>query len=124
MPGLGIRLYTDEMVDAALAVELRRRGFDAESCQEAGQSNRGVPDPQQLAYAARQGRAIFTFNTGDFIRLDAAWKATGQQHAGIIVSPYVSDLGELLRRVIGHLDRYTPTQQHDVVLWLSAASPP
>jgi hypothetical protein len=53
MAGLGIRLYTDEMIDARLARELRRRGYDAESCQEAGRHNRGISDPDQLAYAAQ-----------------------------------------------------------------------
>jgi hypothetical protein len=65
-----------------------------------------------------------TYNANDFLPLDAAWKAAGRQHAGIIVSPRIGDLGELLRRVIGHLDHYTRAQQHDTVLWLAARLAP
>jgi hypothetical protein len=116
MAGLGIRLYTDEMVDTRLAGELRKRGYDAESCREAGRHDQGIPDAEQLEYAARQGRAILTFDSGDYPRLDAEWKARGQQHAGIILSPWIGDVGELLRCVSWHLDHYTPGQQHDTLL--------
>jgi predicted nuclease of predicted toxin-antitoxin system len=118
MAGLGIRLYTDEMIDVRLASALRSRGYDAESCQEAGRSNREIPDEDQLTYATQQGRAIFTFNFLDFLPLDTAWKAAGRPHAGIIVSPEIHDVGELLRRMAWHLDQYTPAQQHDTLLWL------
>jgi hypothetical protein len=124
MSGLEIHLYTDEMVDADLAVELRRLAHDAESCLEAGRSNQGIPDAEQLAYAARQGRAILTFDSGDFQRLDAEWKAAGRRHAGIIVSPYIRDVGELLRRVVWHLDHYTPAEQDDTLLWLAPVPQP
>ena len=60
MAGLGIRLYTDEMIDVRLARALRSRGYDVESCQDAGRSNQGIPDEEQLAYAAGLGRAIYT----------------------------------------------------------------
>jgi hypothetical protein len=122
MAGLGIQLYTDEMIHPRFVAELRRRGYDVENCQEAGLSNRGIPDPDQLAYATNQGRAIPTFNYVDYLELDADWKDAGREHAGIIVSPYVADIGELLRRVIWHLDHYTRDQQHALVLWLNPVS--
>ncbi len=118
MAGLGIALYTDEDVHAALAVELRRRGYDAESCHEAGRGNRAIPDEEQLAYATEQGRVIITFNAADYILLDQEWKAAGRQHIGIVVSPKINDLGELLRRVTHHLDTTSPDIQRDILLWL------
>ena len=118
MAGLGITLYTDEDVHALLAGELRRHGYDAESCHEAGRGNRALPDRQQLAYATEHGRAILTFNAADYLRLDREWKAAGRQHAGILVSPKINDLGELLRRVTHHLDTISPDTQWDIVLWL------
>jgi hypothetical protein len=123
MAGLGIRLYTDEMINPALAKELQQRGYDAESCQEAGRSNQGIEDTEQLSYAADQGRAILTFDAADYLSLDVEWKAAGQQHAGIILSPRVRDPGELLRRVLWHLDQYTPAQQWDTLLWLGPGPP-
>jgi hypothetical protein len=121
MAGLGIRLYTDEMISSRLAQELRRRGYDAESCHEAGRSDRRIPDAEQLAYAAQQGRAILTFNNGDYSRLDHQWKASGQRHAGIILCPEIDDIGELLRCVERHLDTVVPSIQQDILLWLDTS---
>jgi predicted nuclease of predicted toxin-antitoxin system len=47
--------------------------------QEAGRS--GDSDEKQLAFAAREGRVLVTFDD-DFLRLDA----TGVLHAGIVFS--------------------------------------
>lgn len=46
MAGLGVRLYTDEMISPRLAEVLRQHGYDAESCQEAQRAtDRGHPAP-------------------------------------------------------------------------------
>jgi hypothetical protein len=118
MVGLGIRLFTDEMVNPRLAGALTRLGYDVESCQWAGRANQRIPDEQQLTYATRQGRAILTFNVGDFERLDRRWKARGLAHAGIIISPQIIKLAELTRRVQLHLDTISPSDQHDFLLEL------
>jgi hypothetical protein len=119
MAGLGITLFTDEMIDPRLAVDLRRRGYDVQSCQEAGRNNRGISDQRQLSYATQQGRAILTFNRRDYRRLDRAWRAAGRPHTGIIVSGVVSDFAELLQRVKLHLDTVEPADQVDRVLLLA-----
>lgn len=118
MAGLGVRLFTDEMIDPDLAVALRRLGYDAESCQEAQRHNQKIPDEDQLDYAARQGRAILTFNVGDFYQRNAAWRAAGRTHCGIIVAAEIADPGELLRRTRHHLDTHAPSVQHNMILWL------
>lgn len=120
MAGLGIRLYTDEMIDYRLAVQLRRLGYDALACQEAGRGQQGISDEDQLAFAAREGRAILTFNQGDFTRLELVWKSANRRHAGIILSPGVDDVGDLLRRTRSHLDLIPPEVQHNTLLWLAA----
>ena len=118
MAGLGVRLFTDEMVDTALAVELRRRGYDAISCREAGRANQGLSDESQLQFATVEGRAVLTYNFGDFQRLDAVWRAAGRAHAGVIFAPAGMDVGALLRVTVRHLDSVGPETQHNLVLWL------
>jgi len=116
----GIAVYTDEHVDASLAGELRRRGYDAVSCHESGRATQGISDVAQLAYAAEHGRAILMNNVRDYIPLDAHWKRQGQMHAAIITYAGVPPIGELLRRVIAHLDVTEFDAQHDTVLWLAS----
>ena len=99
MAGLGVRLYTDEMIHPGLAAALRRLGYDVVSCDEAARGNQAISDDEQLAYAPQQGRAILTFNTCDFPLLDATWKAAGRTHAGILMATQMEGFGELLRRV-------------------------
>jgi hypothetical protein len=124
LAGLGVRLFTDEMIHADLAPTLRRQGYDAESCQEARRSNQRIGDEAQLVYATQQGRAIFTCNAIHFLRLDHQWKAAGRAHRGIILTPQVQDLGLLLRLVARHLDTYPPGVQDDLLLWLSTSPLP
>ncbi len=112
------------MIDVRLASELRRRGYEVESCQEAGRANQGISDEAQLVYATQQGRALFTFNFVDFLRLDAAWKAAAREHASILLSVEIRDLGELLRRIAWHLEHYGLTDQYDTLLWLAAPQRP
>ena len=85
MAGLGIRLFTDEMIFRDLPADLRRHGYDAQSCAEAGRSGQAISDEAQLAYATEHGRAVLTFNKVDFLRLDQVWKAAARRHAGIMV---------------------------------------
>lgn len=119
MAGLGIKLFTDEMIDPRLAVALRRQGYDVESCHEAGRSNQGIADRRQLSYATQQGRAILTFNRRDYRQLHRAWQAARRAHAGIIVSGVVIDPQELVRRVKLHLDVVGPDDQVNRVLLLA-----
>jgi hypothetical protein len=116
--GLGIRLFTDEHVFGTLARELRNRGYDVESCSEAGRADLGLSDADHLEYATGRGRAVLTFDHGDFVRLDVEWKLAGRVHAGIIMPAQVEDIGELLRRVERHLNTHPPEIQHDTLLWL------
>lgn len=79
-----IPLYLDEDVDVALASALRQRGIDAVTTQEAG--NIAWPDDDQLTFATQAGRAFFTHNRSDFVRLHQAGMRSGRFHAGIILS--------------------------------------
>ena len=118
MAGLGISIHTDESVDSALVVHLRNRGYDAMSCHERDRNNLRTSDHDQLIYATDARRAILTNNVRDFVPLDARWKRQGGSHAGIVVYTGVPPFGDLLRRVIRHLDAPAPETQQDTALWL------
>ena len=67
-------LYLDEdSMDQALVRALRARGVDVLTALEAGMIERD--DPDHPAYATAHGRALCTFNVGDFYRLDSDWLA-------------------------------------------------
>jgi predicted nuclease of predicted toxin-antitoxin system len=118
--GLEISVFTDEMITPRLAAEMQRRGYDVESCRDAGRANLSISDEDQLAYATNAGRAICTFNYPDFAALDALWHARGRSHAGIIVSVDLdSEQTEMARRLQRHLDTVDAATQRDrvMILW-------
>lgn len=77
------RLFLDEDVHVALALALRRRGYDVVHAQEVGR--KGKSDPEQLSYAVEHGRCVFSFNVRDFVVLHNGYARTGQEHCGILV---------------------------------------
>src|SRR5207249_20393 len=74
----------DRHIMTRLAVDLRGRGYDVLTTEEAGQDT--ASDEEQLAFATAAGRAILTFNIRDFAPLHEQWQAAGRPQAGIIVS--------------------------------------
>lgn len=88
--------FTDEDIYAAVAPALRKFGLDAVSTPEADRL--GEPDEEQLTYATRCERVLVTFNVAHFAHLHAEWMATGQHHAGIVISSQRS-VGDVLRRL-------------------------
>jgi hypothetical protein len=74
------RLYADEDFPFPVVEELRRLGHDVVTLQERGFGGQGVPDPDVLAMATAEDRAVLTRNRRHFFRLHAATPG----HAGII----------------------------------------
>jgi len=62
-----IRLFLDEDVWPGLAAALREHGFDVVHAYEVERGR--VPDANQLAYAAQEGRAILIHNVQDSMSL-------------------------------------------------------
>jgi predicted nuclease of predicted toxin-antitoxin system len=104
---LFVRLYLDRHVMTRLAVDLRGRGFDVQTTQEAGKDI--TPDEEQLAFATTERRAILTFNIRDFAPLHEAWQAAQHSHAGIVVSQQLGsrEYGLLLHRTLRLLNHFT-----------------
>ena len=93
-------LYFDEdSMDRQLLRALRARGVDVESALDAGMIER--PDEEHLRYATSRGRALFTFNVGDFCRLHSKFLAAEEEHSGIIVArQQIYSVGETMRRLL------------------------
>ena len=104
---LFVRLYFDRHIMARLANDLRSRGYDVLTTEEAGLDT--ASDEEQLAFATGKRRAILTFNIRDFAPLHTRWLAAGQSHAGIVVSRQLGsrEYGLLLRRMLRLLNHLT-----------------
>ncbi len=115
--GLFVRLYLDEDVHGRVARALRLRNFDVVSAHETARL--GLSDEEQLAQAAADGRALFTFNTADYVRLHLEWFRAGKTHHGVIVSDQLP-IGETVRRLLNLLNRVTADEMHNQLRWLQA----
>ena len=107
LEGIFVRLYFDRHIMTRLAVDLRGRGYDVLTTEEAGKDT--APDEEQLAFAAAENRAILTFNIRDFAPLHEARQAMARPHAGIIVSHQFGSrqYGLLLQRMLRLLNHFT-----------------
>jgi predicted nuclease of predicted toxin-antitoxin system len=107
LEGLFVRLYFDRHIMTRLAVDLRGRGYDVLTTEEAGKDT--ASDEEQLTFATDQRRAILTFNIRDFAPLHQAWEAAGRSHAGIIVSQQLGSrqYGALLQRMLRLFNHFT-----------------
>jgi hypothetical protein len=63
---------------------LRSRGIDGITAADAGMIRR--KDEEHLSFASMQGRALYSFNVGDFHQIHREWTSTGRGHAGIILA--------------------------------------
>jgi uncharacterized protein DUF5615 len=77
-------LLLDEMFSDDIAAQLRKQHHDVVAL-VVNRDLVALPDEQILREAASSGRALVTVNVKDFIRLDAEYKTTGRQHAGLIM---------------------------------------
>jgi len=114
---LFIRLYLDEDVHKRVATAIRLRGFDVVSAHEVG--HWGLDDEEQLSYAAAEGRALFTYNTPDYLQLHLGWLQCGKGHYGIIVSDQLP-IAEAVRRLLNLLNRVTADEMRNQIRWLQA----
>lgn len=61
----------------------------------------GKPDAEQLAFAASQGRVLYTRNTSDFARLHAFYLMNETPHFGILLRSRTNySVGEQSRRIL------------------------
>jgi predicted nuclease of predicted toxin-antitoxin system len=81
---VSLRFLLDEDISYRVAEGLRAGRTDSVSVHEIGRANKGIPDEDQLRFAATEGRVLVTYNRADFQALDEQWRALGHVHAGIL----------------------------------------
>ena len=114
---LFIRLYLDEDVQKRVAPALRLRGFDATNAHEL--HRKGLSDEEQLSFSVAERRAIFTYNTSDFLKLHLEWLRLTKEHAGIIVSDQLP-MGDVTRRLLNLINQVTADEMRNQIYWLQA----
>ena len=117
---LFISLYLDEDVSDLLAELLQERGYEVESAWSLGMT--GLSDEEQLAFAARRGCTLLTYNRNDFLSLASRWHEEGREHAGLLISQQFSrrEIGELLRQVCNFLDQVSASEMWNTVRFLQS----
>jgi len=111
-----IRLYFDEdTMDKALVLALRARGADVLTALEAGMIER--QDDDHLEFATAKGRVLYSFNVGDYCRL----QAHGRTHAGLILAQQQRySLGEQMRRLLRLIAAKSAEEMANHIEYLSA----
>ncbi len=114
-----IRLYFDEdSMRHALVESLRKRGMDVLTPLDVGSTEQ--TDEEQLEFATTQGRAIYSFNVGDFCRIHAEWLRQHRSHAGIVLAHQQQfSVGEQMRRLLRLIGRVTSEDMQDRLEFLS-----
>ena len=79
----GHRFYLDEDVPPSAAKIARAMGLDVVAAVEVGPLPRA--DPEHIALAAAEGRAVVTYNRDDFLEYTIDFFAAGKPHAGVLV---------------------------------------
>jgi len=115
-----IRLYIDEdSMDQALVQALRARGVNVTTALEEGMIAKN--DHLHLDYAARYGRALYSFNRGDFFHLHTQYLTQSKSHAGIILSRQQNySVGEQMRRLLKLIATKSAEEMQNQVEFLSA----
>ncbi len=99
-----IKLFLDEDVHLAVSLMLRKRGYDVVHVQEL--ERRGESDYEQLRYAVKQKRCLFSFNVKDFVLLHNEYIKSNKKHFGIVVSKQIP-IGETIRKLLRVLQLYS-----------------
>lgn len=93
--------YADEQFPLRTSQHLRKLGHDVKTVQEAGKANQRISDPQVLAFATQQERAVLTLNRRDFIRLHKQ----NSDHACVVVAKDDADKILLAERINAAIER-------------------
>jgi len=86
-------------MDGDLVRGLRSREIDVVTAADAHMIGR--TDQEHLMFATERGRALYSFNVGDFHGIHRAWIVGGQSHSGIILAQQKRyTVGDQIRRLL------------------------
>ena len=111
-----IKLYLNENVPVGIGQGLLLRGYDVITTYDAG--NSGYTDRQQMDFATKESRAIFTFNICDFSNIHLEYINRGKRHKGIILSKHIQ-IGFIIKAISKLLISKTEKDIENNILWLS-----
>jgi hypothetical protein len=117
---MNIRLYLDEdTMDSHLVLALRARGVDVITASDAGMIER--LDDEHLEYASLQGRALYSFNAGDYQLLHTRYIEQNKHHCGIILAQQQRySVGEQMRRLLRLIGSISAEEMIDNIVFLSS----
>ena len=114
-----IRLYLDEdTMDRDLLTALRLRNVDVLSTGEVQMLSRS--DEEQLKWALKNQRVVYSFNIRDFYRIHTNWVEERQNHSGIILGFQSYSIGEQMRRILRIIATKSAEEMKNQVEFLSA----
>ncbi|MCI0491087.1 MAG: DUF5615 family PIN-like protein [Blastocatellia bacterium] len=106
-------------MDGDLLLALRVRGTDVATALEAGMIR--LEDADHLEFATSQGRALYSFNIGDYCFLHTEYLNQNKHHAGIILaSQQQYSVGEQMRRLSRIIGAVSAEEIRDSIVFLSA----
>ena len=117
-----LKIYLDEDAqDGDFVTSLMFRGIDVLTSTEAGMN--GKSDPEQLEFAAQDGRVLFSHNVGDFSVLHIEYLQNEATHAGIVLAQQRQfGIGEQTRRLLRLAGTITAEEMQNRLEFLSAWS--
>ena len=113
-----IPFYVDEDSEGTAVVRgLRGWDLDILTVTEAG--NRGASDEEQLKFATKLGRTLFSSNAKDFDRINREWVSVGRHHGGIVVlEPQQTPVGDVIRGLVRLSEALEPPDIADQLIYL------
>lgn len=109
------KLYLNHDVHKSAAGILRCEAFDVVATGEVGLQR--ASDEQQLDFAAKEQRALVSFNVCDYPSIHAEWAVKGKDHWGVVLSRQLP-LRETLQRLRALLAANSAEDLKNQLRWL------
>jgi hypothetical protein len=120
-----MRFFLDVDLSQVVAEILRRHGLDAVSVHEIA-GREGLPDEEQLSWAAEVQRCLVTRNGDHFVGLTHSFVARGLAHTGVLIVPRslrYRDFGGIARAIIAYAESHKGDMPTYMVDYLRPTSP-